>query len=269
MSRCATVPGRSRRRGRGELDDGVEQQPDPEVRQRRAEEHRRGGPGEEGVDVDVRADGVEQLDLLAHLLGDPGVRAGEVVDVLLRHLPAADAGGLEAVGRGGAAVDDALEPTLGLDRPGDRLPDETEGRLDVVEDLERLGRRPVHLVHERDDRACRAPCRPRRASRSAAPRRGRRRGPSRPRRRPTAPGRCPRRSRGGRGCRAGSARASRARSGRPRTTPRCRAAARARASPRWSRGRSCGSGPRRPDRWRPRTAGTSRSGSSCPRPGAR
>jgi hypothetical protein len=58
------VHGLARPRRRREVDDRVEQQPDPEVRERRAEEHRGRRAVEEARDLGVLAERVEQVELV-------------------------------------------------------------------------------------------------------------------------------------------------------------------------------------------------------------
>ncbi len=134
----------------------VQQFPDAEIRDRRAEKHRRLPRGEVVVDRQLRARPFDELDFIAKFIRqiaehrrclgrfepvdgpDPGrlvARAALIqVDSVLQQ------------------VIDALERAAHADRPGHRRTLDAEDGLDLVEQLDRLLAVAVELVDERHDR---------------------------------------------------------------------------------------------------------------------
>jgi hypothetical protein len=143
-------PGHRRRR---QLDDAVEQRADPEVGERRTDEHRRLHAGQEQIGVDRTSHALEERHLVP--CGPPRFTAGPASGVLgiddlldrsggpVRSAPVAQ----EATG---PPVDQAPEVTGDADRPGHRHRLDVEPCLDLVEELQPVAPRPVPLVEERE-----------------------------------------------------------------------------------------------------------------------
>ena len=107
--------------------------------------------------VETLARAVEKLDALAELLvdrlADEGaqLRVGRVGNGD-RRARRAVCGALEAMYRSALAIVDAAELVAAAQRPVHRKGADAENALQFVEQLERIAARPVHLVHEREQR---------------------------------------------------------------------------------------------------------------------
>ncbi len=156
-TRCPVAVDTGGRRG-SELDHRVEQGAHTEVGERRADEQRCGLAGQEGWQVEIGADGVEQADLVhrgpPHPAGT-GVGGGEGgLDVgldLERLRGTASRAGVGRVALG-TTVDEPAELVAAAHRPRDGCGPQRDLLLDLVEQLERVATGPVVLVEERDDR---------------------------------------------------------------------------------------------------------------------
>ena len=143
------------RTGRGrELEQGVEQLADPEVQDRRPEQHGRGDARQEALLVVHLPHRVEQLALLDR--DPPGVtlalgsRRGR--DPLLGGDRRAAGGAGEAQEVAGRPLQDAAEVAGDADRPGQRGGLQAGALADLVHQRERLEPGSVPLVDDRQDR---------------------------------------------------------------------------------------------------------------------
>ena len=143
--------GRGRRH---EVDHRVEDHAHAEVRERRAEEHRRELAGFEALPVEAAVHDVEQLDALLGLEPEVALfRFGTGgVDDLLGRLVGATGGAGVADEVAAGAIDQTTEALALTDRPVHRHGLEDELLLDLVEEFERVAAGTVPLVDERDDR---------------------------------------------------------------------------------------------------------------------
>ena len=151
------VVARPRLRRRRELDDRAQKRLEAEVGERAAEEHRRLPARRILVDVERRAGGADDVERFAelrvHAVADQRlrVRIVERRDVDRRaELPLR----LALVEQEVAARDvvDAAEVLRAADRPVHGRRRDPERLLEVVEQLERIARRPIELVDERENR---------------------------------------------------------------------------------------------------------------------
>ena len=144
-----------RRRWRGEVDDGVEDHAHPEVRERRADEHRRRVAGEERR----RGRRRRRRRRAGRSRRPPSCQAAPssaaATSVGTISSGASDAPRSVRVKRmyvAGAAVDHAAQVAGDADRPRGRRRAQPDLRLDLVEQLERLAAGAVVLVEEREHR---------------------------------------------------------------------------------------------------------------------
>ena len=144
-------------RRRAHRDEPVEEELDAEVRHRAAEEHRRHVAAHHRGAVEGRARALEQLDPVEEFairaLVDQRANAF-VVHARDRHRRALGAvlGALERVQLVRFAIVHAAEGFAAAERPVDRIGADAEHVLELVEQLERIARRAVHLVDEREER---------------------------------------------------------------------------------------------------------------------
>lgn len=142
-----------RPRGRGEVDDGVQQQPYTDVGNGRAEEHGRGPARQERLLVVRGAGDPQQLQLLHRLvpvravLGRRPLGRDRLLDGLLG---AAQGAGVAQHPPGRSYVDQAAQIPGVADRPGDGGGPEAELSLDLVQQLQGLTAGPVPFVDECD-----------------------------------------------------------------------------------------------------------------------
>ena len=142
------------RRRRHEIDHRVENHANAEVRERRAEEHRRQFASLEPLPVEAAIHHVEQLDALLRL--EPKIAffllGASRVDDLLGSLVGAAGGACVANEVAVGAIDETAEPIGLTDRPVHRHRLEDELLLDLVKQFERVTTRAIPLVDEGDDR---------------------------------------------------------------------------------------------------------------------
>ncbi len=144
----------SPRRWRSQLGQHVEQLVDAEVERGGGEQHRARRAVAECLGIEVGVVGAEQFRFLDR--GVPVHARGVVglvrVDVLLGGCRGATCGAGEADVGSGAAIQHALEVARDADGPRQRRRLESDTRLDLVDQLQRVPARPVPLVDHRDDR---------------------------------------------------------------------------------------------------------------------
>ena len=145
------------RRG-GQVQELLQERLHAEVRERRAEEHRRQLARQHGVKVELVGGAVEQLDVVHQVavvfLADQLVKRGVAqfgLDLgnLFRRVAAAFAVEGDDVAR--LAVEHAAERAAVADGPVHGVRADAEHRLDLFHKLERIAAFAVHLVHERED----------------------------------------------------------------------------------------------------------------------
>ena len=147
----------ARCRRRSHQHERVEEQLDAEIRDRRAEEHRRHVTPQHRAAVEVCTGAFEQLELveelaigpLVHERGDRWVGRGRRAD---RRALGTVVRAFEGVHFAALAVVDAAERLAVAQRPVHRIRADAEHGLQLVEQLERIARRPVHFVDEREQR---------------------------------------------------------------------------------------------------------------------
>ena len=155
-SRQRTLPARlvlAGGRCGGQAAHRLQQRPDPEVRQRRAEQHGGAGAGGEGLRVEDGADLVQQRQLLYGGLPRPALLTCRPLgrDVLRDRAPGSAGRPVEPGERARRAVDEAAEVARDADRPVQRGRAQADPLLDLVQQFEGLAAGTVPLVDEGDD----------------------------------------------------------------------------------------------------------------------
>ncbi len=150
-------------RRRHHLAESLEEGLEPEVVHRAPEEHRRELARLEAIPVEAVPGGIEELGVVAELvvarvvdrLADRGVvDAGHLHRRALRPGGGARPGVLlaEQVHASADPVVDAAEGPAAEDGPGDGVDPDPEHALHLPDEVEGVPARPIHLVHEGEDR---------------------------------------------------------------------------------------------------------------------
>jgi hypothetical protein len=157
VRRHHAVQRRQRSRRRRDLEEALQDVLDAEVHERTAEEHRRDLLLQEGLHLERLHAGLDHREVLEQLpvrafaesRGQHGVgRTGRLHQGLRRVVGRA----LEQEHLLVAQRVDAAEAVARADRPRRRHDRDAEHLLDLVHEVERRARWPVHLVDDRDDR---------------------------------------------------------------------------------------------------------------------
>ena len=140
----------------GQLQKGIKKRPHAEVGHRRTKENRGELTGVHQLHVEVGASPLQQLQFLQGLSQELRLHGPRIASLLHREqlflALAAALGALKQDHVMAAAIDHAAKAVATADRPVHRPAGQAQLLLDLIEQLQGLAPRPVHLVDEGEDR---------------------------------------------------------------------------------------------------------------------